>query len=367
MTGHLAVGAGPFHFRFTRIGIDKSLFDAKLASDKAQGLHEHNSARKIMRQPQPTVKSGKTAKPVVSSVKLTHPERIYWPDEGVTKQALADYYAEVWPFIRPFVIGRPLALLRAPEGVGGPVFFQKHAWRGMNKKIELFDDPKAVDAGDRDASDKDAGDKDAEHKLLIVSDLDGLIGLVQSGVLEIHPWGATTGDIEHPDMIIMDLDPGEDVAWPKVIDAAFEVKRRLEAEGLAAFVKTSGGKGLHIVAPLQPAGDWSVVKDFTHGIAEGMAGDEPEKYVATVAKAKRHGKILIDYLRNGRGNTAVAPYSTRARKGAAVSMPLAWEELSEAIGPAHFTLMNAPAKIAARAADPWGNFRDAARPIKVKT
>ncbi len=167
-------------------------------------------------------------------------------------------------------------------------------------------------------------------------------------------------------MIIMDLDPGDGVPWSKVIEAAFEVKTRLEAEGLAAFVKTSGGKGLHVVSPLKPETDWTETKDFTHRIADDMARDDPDHYVATITKSKRHGKILVDYLRNGRGNTAVAPYSTRARKGAAVSMPLAWEELNEAIGPAYFTVMNAPARIASLTKNPWEDFRASARPIKVR-
>jgi bifunctional non-homologous end joining protein LigD len=285
------------------------------------------------------------------SVKLTHPDRLYWPDEGVTKEGLANYYAEVWPLIGPFIVGRPLALLRAPEGVGGQSFFQKHSWRGMNKKIELVDDPQETNPDD---------------KLIMISDLDGLIGLVQSAVLEIHPWGSTIKDIEHPDIIIMDLDPGEGVSWPTVIEGAFEVKKRLEAEGLAAFVKTSGGKGLHIVSPIRPEADWTTVKDFTHRIAEAMARDDPDHYVATITKSKRPGKILVDYLRNGRGNTAVAPYSTRARKGAAVSMPLAWDELSEAVGPAYFTVMNAPARISSLGKNPWEDFRSSAKPIKQK-
>jgi len=157
------------------------------------------------------------------------------------------------------------------------------------------------------------------------------------------------------------------VPWTRVIEAALDVKARLEAEGLAAFVKTSGGKGLHVVAPLKPKADWTTVKDFTHRIADAMAEDEPDRYVSTITKSKRHGKILVDYLRNGRGNTAVAPYSTRARKGAPVSMPLEWDELSDVIGPAYFTVNNAPARIASLERNPWEGFRAAARPIAAKT
>ncbi|OWV74651.1 DNA ligase [Rhizobium sp. R339] len=284
-----------------------------------------------------------------SDVSLTHPDRLYWPDEGVTKQGLADYYAAVWRFMAPHVVNRPLALLRLPDGIKSHQrFFQKHAWKGMNPHIEEIADPQDADG----------------EKLLRIGDFDGLVALVQSAVLEIHPWGTTTGNWEQPDMITMDLDPGEDVAWSAVISAALDVKARLETRGLAAFVKTSGGKGLHVVAPLAPKAGWSEVKDFAHSLAESMSADAPEKYLATATKAKRGGHIYIDYLRNGRGNTAAAAYSTRARPGAPVSMPLDWEELSGVSGPAAFTLANVPQRLETRPKDPWGDFFEAAVPLE---
>lgn len=148
-----------------------------------------------------------------------------------------------------------------------------------------------------------------------------MMALVQSAALEIHPWGATTASWEKPDMITMDIDPAEDVSWENVIEAALELKRRFEAAGLAAFVKTSGGKGLHVVAPLKPQAGWTAVKAFAKAMAADMSKVEPDRYLSVATKAKRKGRIFIDYLRNGRGNTAVAPYSTRARPGAAVSAP----------------------------------------------
>lgn len=283
-----------------------------------------------------------------SSVTLTHPDRIYWPEEGITKQGLASYYARVWRFIEPYVTKRPLALVRCPDGIGGQQFFQKHAWKGMNSNIEQITDPK---------------DKGGE-KLLRIMDFDGMIALVQSAVLEIHPWGATTGSWERPDMITMDLDPADGVSWTDVIAAAHELKERLEAAGLAAFVKTSGGKGLHVVTPLKPKASWAQVKAFAKALADGMSKDQPDKYLATATKAKRNGKIFIDYLRNGRGNTAVAAYSTRARPGAAVSMPLEWNELTEEIGPAYFTVDNAPARLDTLRSDPWADFLAAAVPLQ---
>ncbi|OAV48923.1 DNA ligase [Rhizobium sp. WYCCWR10014] len=287
--------------------------------------------------------------PPASDVSLTHPDRLYWPDEGVTKQALADYYAAVWSFMAPYVVNRPVALLRLPDGIKSHQrFFQKHAWKGMNSHIEEIADPQDADG----------------EKLLRIGDFNGLVALVQSAVLEIHPWGVTTDNWEKPDMITMDLDPGEDVAWSAVITAALELKARLEARGLAAFVKTSGGKGLHVVTPLAPMAGWSEVKDFAHSLAESMSADAPDKYLATATKAKRSGHIYIDYLRNGRGNTAVAAYSTRARSGAPVSMPLDWADLNEVSGPAAFTLANVPRRLETQPRDPWGNFFDAAVPLE---
>ncbi|HEX8048475.1 non-homologous end-joining DNA ligase, partial [Rhizobium sp.] len=227
-------------------------------------------------------------------------------------------------------------------------FFQKHAWKGMNEHIEEIADPK---------------DRSGE-KLLRIRDFDGLVALVQSAVLEIHPWGATTARWEKPDMVTMDLDPADDVPWDAVISAAHEIKALMEGEGLAAFVKTSGGKGLHVVAPLAPKAGWTEVKAFAKWIADTMEASDPSRYIAKATKAERTGRIFIDYLRNGRGNTAVAPYSTRARPGAAVSMPLAWEELTEKIGPAFFTVKNAASRLDEHFADPWADFFDAASSLK---
>ncbi|MBV8594126.1 MAG: DNA ligase D, partial [Caulobacteraceae bacterium] len=283
-----------------------------------QGLREDKPATDVVREapPSPDPPATKEAR---SAVTLTHPDRIYWPDAGVTKQGLADYYTQVWPYVAPFVTGRGLALLRCPDGIDGQKFFQKHAWKGLSRAIVVVKDPKEPEP------------------LISIRDLDGLIGLVQAAVLEIHPWGSTVDDWERPDTLIMDLDPGDNVPWEAVIEAAKEVRDRLSAAGLAAFVKTSGGKGLHVVAPVKPRAEWPEAKAFTKAMADSMVADSPDRYVATIAKAKRTGKILIDYLRNQRGTTAVAAYSTRARPGAAVSMPLAWEELSPAIGAAYFT------------------------------
>ncbi|WP_087001790.1 DNA ligase D [Rhizobium sullae] len=319
--------------------------DDKLRHAAFRGLREDKLAKDVVREMEKT-----TAKNLPkSTVTLTHPDRIYWPDEGVTKEGLVDYYAQVWRFMEPYVVNRPLALLRLPDGIEGHQrFFQKHAWKGMNENIEQITDPK---------------DRGGE-KFLRITDFDGVVALVQSAVLEIHPWGTTTDSWEKPDMITMDLDPGGEVPWESVIAAALEIKERLEAEGLAGFVKTSGGKGLHVVTPLKPKAGWAEVKAFAKRLADSMAAENPDRYIAKATKAERTGKIFIDYLRNGRGNTAVAAYSTRARPGATVSMPLEWSELTADIGPAYFTVDNTPPRLDALPKDPWDGFFAAAKPLE---
>jgi bifunctional non-homologous end joining protein LigD len=322
--------------------------DGRLRHASFLGLREDKPVCEIVREPFQTL--GPAPKLRRSNVQLTHPDRIYWPDAGVTKQGLADYYSEVWSFASPFLTRRPLALVRCPEGIEGEKFFQKHAWKGANEEIKLVRDPR----------------EPKQDPLITIEDLDGLIALVQGAALEIHPWGSTIESWERPDMIIMDLDPGEDTSWEQVLAAAEETRTRLKDAGLAAFVKTSGGKGLHVVTPLKPKAEWPAVKAFTKAIADAMAFDTPHLYVSTVTKSKRRGKILVDYLRNQRGATAVAPYSTRARAGAPVSMPLSWDELGPAIGATHFTVANAAKRLGARVCDPWEGFRAAAVPLEVK-
>lgn len=324
--------------------------DGNLRHAAFRGLREDKQAKEVGREMEKTAGEKPAAKDLPkSSVTLTHPDRIYWPDAGVTKEGLVDYYAQVWRSIAPFVVNRPLALMRLPDGIEGHQrFFQKHAWKGMNPNIEQMADPK---------------DRSGE-KLLRITDFDGMAALVQSAVLEIHPWGTTTDNWEKPDTMTMDLDPGEEVSWENVIAAAQEIKARLEAEGLAAFVKTTGGKGLHVVTPLKPKAGWAEVKALAKRLADSMAAEAPDRYIAKATKAERNGKIFIDYLRNGRGSTAVAAYSTRARPGAPVSMPLDWSELTGEIGPAYFTVDNTPARINALSKNPWAGFFDAAKPLE---
>ena len=228
-----------------------------------------------------------------------------------------------------------MSLLRHPEGVSEKGFFQKHAWSGMGGSVRQVAVP---------------GD---DQPMLVIDDLAGLLELRQASVLEIHPWGATADRPELPDRVTIDLDPGDNLPWQRVIDAAHDVRRRLAALKLESFVKTTGGKGLHVVFPLLPQADWDTVKAFAQSIASAMAADRPDLYTDNMAKSGRRGRIYVDYLRNGMGATAVGAYSTRAREGAPVSVPLAWDELGESIRSNHFTLTNLPKRLAFLDHDPW--------------
>ena len=268
-------------------------------------------------------------------VRLTNPGRLLWPDQGITKQGLAEFYGEIADWILPHLVGRPLSLLRHPEGIDEKGFFQKHAWAGLSDRVRQVPVP------------------NDEQPMLVIDDLAGLLELVQASVLEIHPWGAKADRPELPDRVTIDLDPGDNVPWQRVIDAAHDVRRRLAVLKLESFAKTTGGKGLHVVFPLTPQADWDTVKAFAQSIASAMAADRPDLYTDNMAKSGRRGRIYVDYLRNGMGATAIGAYSTRAREGAPVSVPLAWDELGENIHSNHFTLLNLPKRLAFLDHDPW--------------
>jgi bifunctional non-homologous end joining protein LigD len=313
-----------------------------------KGLREDKAATEVVREkPMPTKKSkakpekakaGPKAKsPTVGGVTLSHPDRVYWADAGVTKQQLADYYTSVWDHIAPHLVDRPLALLRCPEGVGGECFFQKHAAAGLtSERIHRKRDSHG-------------------EELLSISDLGGLLTLVQAGVLEIHVWGSTIGDIEHANRIVFDLDPGDDVPWAAVNKAARELRDRLSDLKLKSFVKTTGGKGLHVMLPTNGT-PWEEAKDFAHAMVLAMTADSPDRYVSKMTKSIRGGKIFLDYLRNGRGATSVLAYSTRARAGAPVSVPVTWDELGAKLTPNKFTVLNIARRLGALKRDPWADL-----------
>lgn len=298
-----------------------------------KGLREDRPAEEVTLESVPKEAAPTRGRDVLRG-RLTHPERILWPEAGVSKEGLAEFYTDIADWILPHVTGRVLSLVRCPSGAGEKCFFAKHAWAGLSKAV------RHVDVGDAET-------------MLAIDGMEGLIDLVQAGVLEIHPWGSTVKQLEKPDRLIFDLDPGEGVPWSAVIDGAIELRSRLDDLGLTTFVKTSGGKGLHVVVPLTPSAGWDEAKEFTHEITKAMAAASPDRYVATMSKKLRRGKIFIDYLRNGRGATAVAPYSTRALPMASVSTPLAWDELSEGLRSDHFRVDNLRQRLAVLKDDPW--------------
>jgi bifunctional non-homologous end joining protein LigD len=267
-------------------------------------------------------------------VRFTHPDRVYWVDVGVTKQDLADYYRSVWDWMTPHVVGRPLALVRCPDGTKGDCFFQKHASAGLAEQYLRV----VVDKNKR--------------QVLAVDDLDGLLSLVQAGVLEVHVRGALIDRIEVCDRVVFDIDPGPDVEWAGVVAAAREIRERLAAVDLRSFVKLSGGKGLHVVLPIDGA-NWDTVKTFAQAVAFAMAADSPERYVAKMTKSLRAGRIFVDYLRNSLEQTSVAAYSTRARTGAPVSAPVTWEELGRTTAGNQYTLLNLGRRLGSLKQDPW--------------
>ena len=326
--------------------------DGRLRHAAFKGLRDDKTADEVVREqpagrpgperepaPGPRAAGGRTSKGVsVAGVPLTHPERELWAG-GITKQELAEFYEAIADRLLPEIVGRPLSLVRCPSGAGAGCFFQKHAWAGTGEAV-------------RRATARDA---DGDEEVLYVESMAGVVSLVQASCLEIHSWGATMADVEHPDRIVMDLDPAEDVAWTDVIAAARDVRDRLRGVGLESFVKTTGGKGLHVVVPLKPKADWAEVKGFAKALSDAMEADDPKRYLAKASKQARKGRIYVDYLRNGRGATAIAPYSTRARPGAPIAVPVAWEELTSKLKPNGFTLRNLADRLA-KVGDPWAEI-----------
>lgn len=276
----------------------------------------------------------RTESGMTGEVRFTHPDRVYWPDVGVTKQDLADYYRSVWDFMAPHVVDRPLALVRCPDGTAGECFFQKHASAGLDEKyLRTVIDSK-------------------RRQIIAVDDLDGLLSLVQAGVLEVHVRGSTIDRLDLCNRIVFDIDPGDGLPWADVVAAARDVRQRLSAIDLQGFVKLTGGKGVHVVLPIAGT-DWDSAKSFAQAVAFAMAADNPDRYVAKMTKSLRTGKLFIDYLRNSLEQTAVAAYSTRARAGAPVSVPVGWEELGRTKGGDQYSVLNLGKRLSGLKQDPW--------------
>jgi len=270
-------------------------------------------------------------------IRLTHPEKVLDEVSGLTKQMLAKYYWAVAEEMLPHIANRPLSLVRCPDGSGKPCFFQKHVTSTLPPGIG------SVDVADKNGK---------IEPYITLSTAEALSGLAQMGVLEVHPWGSRNEDLEHPDRLIFDLDPDESLGWDALAQAAAEVRRRLKAIGLESFLKTTGGKGLHVVAPIAPELEWPTIKEFAHEFVNAMEKVHPELYLTKMTKAARKGKIYLDYLRNERGATSVAPFSPRARPGCAVSLPLKWTDLRVAKRPV-FRVAEFEEWKGRLASDPW--------------
>ena len=273
---------------------------------------------------------------LVHGQRITHPERVLYPEDGFTKLDLARYYEAVGPAMIRHVAGRPLTLVRCPEGLGS-CFFMKHSSVWSPPALRTVPIQEKTKVG----------------QYLVADDVAGLIALCQMSVLEIHTWNSTAGDVDRYDRIVLDLDPGPEVPWREVVEAARLLRASLDSLHLTSFVKTTGGKGLHVVVPLAPAVDWEVGLAFSRAFAELVVRHRPQRYTTAMAKAGREKKILIDYLRNNRTNTSVAAFSTRARPGAPVSTPLSWDELGPRLRAERFTVESVPRRLASQRVDPW--------------
>ncbi len=285
-------------------------------------------------------KNPTTPKANPSSVALSNTNRMFYPEIGVTKRALAEYYTEIADWIMPHLANRPLTVVRCPEGWQKQCFFQKHFQDTASEVLRSIP----------------IMGKDGLQYYSVADNIEGVIDLVQMGALEIHVWGSREDKLEQPDMMIFDLDPAPEVEWASTITAARLMRERLSDLGLATFVKTTGGKGLHIVAPLTPRAGWETVKSFSRAVAESIVREAPGEYVSTMSREKRKGKIFVDYLRNVRGATSIAPYSTRSRQGAPISTPVAWDELTVDLKSDTYNFHNIRRRLAGLKEDPWAGY-----------
>lgn len=275
---------------------------------------------------------------MVAGVRLTNPDRVLWPETGITKLELVRYYQTVAERMLPHTANRPLSLVRCPAGSTAECFYQKH--------IENFPETVGTVGIFEPAEDRSV-------PYAKVTSLSSLIGLAQMGVLEIHTWGSRADNPDRPDRLVFDLDPDPVLPWTTLVATALLMRSELDRLGLKSWVKTTGGKGLHLVVPLTRRQSWTGLRDFAKAFADRIVALEPRQFTTNIRKTQRDGRIFIDYFRNMRGSTAIAPYSTRARPGAPVSVPLAWDDLASQTTKPDFTLRNVSTWLADDAQDPW--------------
>ncbi|WP_028914981.1 non-homologous end-joining DNA ligase [Pseudoxanthomonas sp. J31] len=325
----------------TRAAAKKSTAAGKVAATPARASAKARTGTATGAKASPaSARRRKAATQTRDWPKLSSPAKVLFPDIRATKQDVWDYYTAVMDHLLPEIAGRPLSVIRCPSGTGKPCFFQKHLTAGL----------------ERVASVKLKEESGTNAHYLVVEDAAALMELVQFNALEFHPWGAHADSPDSADRVVFDLDPGPDVPFSEVKKAAVDIRRQLEALELESFLRVTGGKGLHVVVPLAPGCDWELTKRFAHGFADALARSEPDRFVATATKRFRNRRIFVDYLRNGRGATAVASYSLRARPGAPVAMPIGWNELARLPRADLYTIKDVPEKLRRRRKDPWAGM-----------
>ncbi len=318
--------------------------DDTLRHPSFKGIRSDKPVKNVIKETETPVKNSMTTQKyskqsIKNPYNLTHPDKLLYPEGEITKQEVVEYYAAVQKWILPYISNRPLTLLRCPENYK-KCFFQKHIDSKLSSDLYKIM----------------IQEKSEKSAYLYLKNRDGLLALPQLNVLEIHTWGSRVEKVEYPDIIVFDLDPAPGLPWKKVVDAAFEIKKILADFKLKSFVKTTGGKGLHVTVPVKPEYDWDAIKTFSKVLVDYLVLNHPKKYVGKMAKSKRKNKIFVDYLRNQRGATFIAPYSTRARKHAPIATPVAWDELTHDIRDTFFTIKTLPQRLDALKKDPWGDF-----------
>jgi bifunctional non-homologous end joining protein LigD len=328
--------------------------DGALRHPSFQGLRTDKKATEVVREeprsvPSPTASApkakktaaaGKTEATMVAGIAISHPDKMYFPEAEIAKVEIAQYYERMASRILPHIKDRPLALVRCPDGWNKQCFYQKHADKAVNAAVDRIEVPE----GGKTAMYMGAGSAKA------------LVALVQWGVLELHPWGSRRPRLDRPDRLIFDFDPDESVTWKDLVTGAELLRALLGELDLVGYLKTTGGKGLHVVVPIRATLDWDQAKGFTRAVADFMVSTFGDRFTATVSKAKRKGKVFVDYLRNAEGATAIAPYAVRARANAPISMPIAWEELKNDVRFDYFNVRNAEERLASQKLDPWRDF-----------
>jgi bifunctional non-homologous end joining protein LigD len=318
--------------RDTEMPVEKAVKAAEVEVAKGTPKRRHPSA---------PLKGPKSDRIDVGGIGISHPERVVFPADDITKLQIAQFYHSVADRLLPHIVGRPLSLVRVPDTIGGQQFFQRHL---------------PEHGGLHNVSSVDVPIKEHIENYMVVEDELGLLSLAQWSGIELHPWGCKADNPLLPDRMIFDLDPDPGAPWTNVVEGAAEVRDRMKELGLESFLKTTGGKGLHVVVPIERKFGWPAIKAFTKAIAESMAHDSPDRFIANMSKAKRKGRIFIDYLRNELTATAVSAFSVRARPGAGVSTPLFWKELNPDLKPSEFTIKTVEARLKKQKQDPWADF-----------